>query len=193
VQKRHDPEDYYHPFYMDDEIENSPVHSRAWVLQERCMAPRIFHFGKKTIFWECRQSIARPGKTIPNISLLGYSTQNPALPSAQKVRDFLRIWARIVNRYTTTSLTFLSDKFIAISALARELHRVLKVDIDPSVAYLSGLWTLFLENQQLWSSKSPETTTRLSETGGLAAPSWSWASLNGPVDALFLSETTKGQ
>ena len=90
----------------------------------------------------------------------------------------------MVNRYTAASLTFPSDKFIAISALARELHRTLGTIIDPGkrVAYLAGLWTLFLENQLLWFSKCPQTTTRFSETGDLTAPSWSWASLNGPVD-----------
>src|SRR2546421_346148 len=30
---------------------------RAWVLQERLMAPRVLHFGSAQLFWECRRGL----------------------------------------------------------------------------------------------------------------------------------------
>ncbi|KAI0859060.1 heterokaryon incompatibility protein-domain-containing protein [Xylaria cubensis] len=36
-------------------IENSPLVSRGWCLQERFLAPRTLHFAKSQIFWECQK------------------------------------------------------------------------------------------------------------------------------------------
>ncbi|KAI1742057.1 heterokaryon incompatibility protein-domain-containing protein [Xylaria scruposa] len=38
-----------------DGIENSPLASRGWCLQERFLAPRTLHFAKSQIFWECQE------------------------------------------------------------------------------------------------------------------------------------------
>lgn len=35
-----------------------PLQSRAWVLQERHLSPRIIHYTKKCLMWECRTAIA---------------------------------------------------------------------------------------------------------------------------------------
>ena len=33
---------------------DAPVNTRAWVVQERLLAPRTLHFGRDQLFWECR-------------------------------------------------------------------------------------------------------------------------------------------
>lgn len=35
-----------------------PLNTRGWVFQERILSPRIVHFAKEQVFWECRESIA---------------------------------------------------------------------------------------------------------------------------------------
>ena len=37
----------------DRNILRAPLNRRAWVLQERLLAPRTIHFGSKQVFWEC--------------------------------------------------------------------------------------------------------------------------------------------
>lgn len=36
-------------------VPNTPLASRAWVLQERLLAPRTLHFSKTQLFWECNK------------------------------------------------------------------------------------------------------------------------------------------
>ena len=43
--------------FFDRELMNAPLHHRAWVLQERILAPRILHFGSKQLFWECKRGL----------------------------------------------------------------------------------------------------------------------------------------
>lgn len=38
----------------DDLVNEAPVNKRAWVLQERLLAPRVLHFCNGRIAWECR-------------------------------------------------------------------------------------------------------------------------------------------
>jgi hypothetical protein len=49
------PGDYYCLDYFDwnREIDESPLIARAWVMQERLLAPRVLHFGRDQLYWEC--------------------------------------------------------------------------------------------------------------------------------------------
>ncbi|CAN9444236.1 unnamed protein product [Alternaria alternata] len=51
---RYHPTDGFTAGYLG---ENYPLMSRAWVYQERLLAPRILYFGEE-LSWECRQSSA---------------------------------------------------------------------------------------------------------------------------------------
>jgi hypothetical protein len=183
-------------------IDASPVHRRAWVLQERVLSPRILHFGQGAIYWECRELIAPEAGNAVHLASISpeggsfgsHRAADPTRLSQQEIYDLVRLWAGIVHRYTTAHLTYQSDKFVAISAVAREIHEMLSAGTDGKVEYLAGLWSVFLERELLWVSASPDTTvTHLSPTHGVTAPSWSWASLNGPVlpsSARYLTTTT---
>ena len=41
--------------FWTDQVSNSNLSSRAWVMQERLLAPRVLHFGKRQLFWECQE------------------------------------------------------------------------------------------------------------------------------------------
>jgi hypothetical protein len=43
----------YDDFWCNSLLD-AKLHTRAWVLQERLLAPRTVHFGKEQIYWECR-------------------------------------------------------------------------------------------------------------------------------------------
>jgi hypothetical protein len=34
-------------------LSSAPLNTRAWVVQERILAPRVLHFGRNQLFWEC--------------------------------------------------------------------------------------------------------------------------------------------
>lgn len=51
-------------FILDDEVYNGweegfkegPVVRRGWIIQERLLAPRVLHFGRRQLFWECNSA-----------------------------------------------------------------------------------------------------------------------------------------
>lgn len=170
-----------------DEIDNSPLHRRAWVLQERHMTPRNLHFGRKAIFWECRTVTGcESSDPVKVASLFAIRPRNDQQLPEDGVHFAVWIWTKILTRYTNTALTFQSDRFIAISALGREIQLILRSGSTSKVEYLAGLWEVFIEHQLMWVSTSPKTAIRISENDQLTAPSWSWASLNGPANLFAL-------
>ncbi|KAJ3454435.1 hypothetical protein MRS44_018329 [Fusarium solani] len=44
--------------FWTDEVNNCPLNKRGWVLQERFISPRVLHFGRNQLFWECRENTA---------------------------------------------------------------------------------------------------------------------------------------
>jgi hypothetical protein len=146
------------------------------------MTPRNLHFGWKAIFWECRTVTGcESGDPVKVGSLFAARPRDDEQLPTGGVHYTLWIWSEILKRYTNAALTFQSDRFIAISALARETQLILSSGTSSKVEYLAGLWKVVIEHQLMWVSDSPKTTTRISESDQLTAPSWSWASLNGPV------------
>jgi len=168
----------------DQSIEEGPLAKRAWVVQERFLAPRTLHFASNQLFWECgRVSCC---EMFPSMGLKDLYL--PAFPGSRlkdrvgKVRRWTQ-WRSIVEHYSRASLTKEKDKLFAMAGLASNYHS------STGSTYLAGLWQEGIEKQLLWSSvhglksrsrQQPESSgnTRPSE---YRAPSWSWASINGPI------------
>ena len=183
--------------YWDQQVTQRALHRRAWVMQEHVLAPRILHFNKDELLWECREF--RASFTFPDGIDQGSSWAWPNLPaeirslpprmrrapreghSALPLRmrratregdsALRKIWRDIVPLYTASDLTIASDKLIAIPGVARYLHTVIEDE------YYAGLWRSDLMTQLLW---------RVSKRDGVRpdcyrAPSWSWASLDGQI------------
>ncbi|KAL8709892.1 MAG: hypothetical protein Q9225_007388 [Loekoesia sp. 1 TL-2023] len=67
--------------FWKDQVSNSNLSSRAWVMQEKLLAPRVLHFGKQQIFWECQEfrgCESAPGGIGPQI---GGGSLAPNLPN----------------------------------------------------------------------------------------------------------------
>ena len=84
------------------------------------------------------------------------------------------LWQQLVNRYTLADLTYPEkDKLIAISGLAR--------GIGPPSEYVAGLWKHELLEAIRWLVRDVEKGLKPRRASNYRAPSWSWASIDGPV------------
>jgi len=54
----------YSPDSWEVNVEKAPLNTRAWVLQERLLAPRQLHCTAEQLFWECRE--CRASETTPS-------------------------------------------------------------------------------------------------------------------------------
>jgi hypothetical protein len=81
-------------------------------------------------------------------------------------------WCGIVEDYSRRGLSFPEDKLAAIAGLARRAQRILGGD------YLAGVWKHRLHIGLAW--QVPEDM-HARKAPVYRAPSWSWASIDGPV------------
>lgn len=155
--------------------EDWPLFERGWVLQERLMSPRVVHFLRHEVAWECGQSTlcqctaVKPTRKSEYRQILMQSA-----PSA-----LAQEWRRLVQVYSCLKLSFGSDKLPALSGLAKQMAKR-----RPGARYLAGLWSDSLGADLLW--------TRWSGLGFLAgtdvapttgrAPLWSWVAIDSRVN-----------
>ncbi len=168
----------YHPASATSTIrghERYPLMTRAWVYQERLLAPRVLYFGQE-LSWECREesvcecSGARHG--------MKYDHSLSLVPGFSSEKLYLR-WQKMVEDFTWLHLSHEEDRLPALSGLAQQYHYRLKS------GYLAGLWKENLLADLIWfsfvnsTSEAPRYSTK--RTKKWRAPSWSWASVEGPI------------
>ena len=164
-------------------VEEAPLRGRAWVVQERFLAPRTVHFSQDQLHWECQKLTSSEG--LPDHFDLGRAhqftlqksaLQLPELASTTKPQHdarskelLYRLWYQLVETYSSAALTYPSDKPIAIAGLAGAFQRYLR--LDPS-DYVCGLWRPDLISGLLWCCAGGKRTydDRI--------PTWSWLSLD---------------
>ncbi|MCJ1361779.1 hypothetical protein MMC16_000879 [Acarospora aff. strigata] len=159
-------------------VNEAPLSKRAWVYQERLLSPRIVHFAEDQIFWECRQVRASEGfpSSIPPRYDIGTRRLVPSLEEREEQTRFLEVWDSIVKAYTSGILTYNSDKLTAVLALAKELSH----SSSRAGTYLAGLWKGPIVDQLLWSASNSTVRSPV-----YRAPTWSWASMDGPISPRF--------
>jgi hypothetical protein len=210
------------------DVEMAPVNARGWVLQEvkqlapkrsvlntnntlqRFLSPRLLHFSKRQLYWECNQMLASeaypsgfciigPGQYLEFSPWHGRLRSDLALPLPLDLRGlfretFIETWMNIIEHYTTRDISKKRDKLPAISALARKVYALRSSD------YLAGIWRKDLVYELGWMSFSCNSPSETSEESSIAqsddrihysnsytskplhrAPSWSWASVDGQV------------
>jgi hypothetical protein len=164
-------------------LDHAPLGSRAWVAQERLLAPRTVHFLQHKVVWECDDCFASESDVTGNLERKPFGNRTYlARPIAahdnptNSSNRFLHKWADIVKFYSGGKLSVATDKLIAISGVARYMQAMLWV--DGPLQYYAGHWSHDFEIQLTWSASyfSPGSRSRT-----WIAPSWSWASYNGEV------------
>ncbi|RMX85984.1 hypothetical protein D0869_03412 [Hortaea werneckii] len=153
--------------FYDRAVWDSHLATRAWALQEKLLSPRNLHLGDRGAIWECRSTIAN--EDLPD----GF-TQNLGSGLLRKTRSLQYLqqwWADVVRLFTKADLTYARDKLPALSGIARHVHS------QKGGQYLAGLWRdERIEAQLCWRVDEPRLRPTM-----WRAPSWSWASVDGPV------------
>ncbi|KAF4628515.1 hypothetical protein G7Y89_g9639 [Cudoniella acicularis] len=165
-----------------------PLDVRAWAFQERFLSPRLLDYRSHQLRWLCRvRSSSQEPRYVDGMAALHepfISTnarnwifdQLDGLDPDDQENVLLGHWSAIVESYSACSLTFFSDKLPALSAAAEKFGSVL------SASYVAGMWTNTLHFNLCWYRKKffwPPSNPRPRE---YQAPSWSWASINEPVE-----------
>ncbi|KAL9019545.1 MAG: hypothetical protein Q9185_003165 [Variospora sp. 1 TL-2023] len=173
-------------------VTSAGLNKRAWVVQERLLAPRVLHFGRTQLAWECHEVDAcetypagllvaqqsehtmhkalDPGTEGKKLQSMGDSRSSPNLHAHH-------IWNKIVAAYTAGELTVASDKLVAITGLAVRMQSLIQSE------YLAGLWRDTLSSDLLWKVIGGKQANGLPSTRVVQfrAPSWSWAALDGHI------------
>jgi hypothetical protein len=162
---------------MDDDLSErclagTPLSKRAWAFQERYLAQRTLYFTAEQIFGECHQHIACEAwpEGLPASPYVPHKlTKFPE-------RHGVGTWSETIYHYLEGQLTYEKDIFVALSGVARQFQQRLKDQ------YVAGLWTKKLPWQLCW---RPITSNLENHQKALQiayrAPSWSWASICGPI------------
>lgn len=168
-------------------VTSSPLNHRGWVQQERVLAPRTIHFSHQQACWECKELQAYEAgpddamEEFGSQTIKDWETRGPETVAFHQARDGLsplpqdiyEAWRRVISQYSTCALSFERDTLVAASGMAKAFARHLGED------YAAGLWKGHLVQELLWSRAARGETRRHKE---YRAPTWSWASVAGPVE-----------
>ncbi|KAG8670949.1 hypothetical protein FPOAC2_04239 [Fusarium poae] len=175
-------------------IFRNPLLERGWCLQEWLLSPRILHWTKNGLIWQCRHGFFWEGQKdfceegperisghsgIPSRFIndcpfkMGLSDQ--ASTSISHILESTKNhalgyhWSYLIQSYNQMNLTKPEDRLAAIHGIATCLSNRHKV------GYFAGIFEHKTMNGLLW-SKAPNAE-RLTKIEGF--PSWSWASAKG--------------
>jgi hypothetical protein len=187
------------PSLWDRKVDTAPVNTRAWVLQERLLAPRVLHFCEDQVAWECRELDAsestpngiaslelragtiRDRVRLKSLVALEYGPRDSLDGEADASYQAHENWKRITERYSLTSLTNAEDKLIALAGIAEQMS----TQIGSRVCYVAGMWqNKYFASQLLWrvetQYKNGEFLYPSKRPKEYRAPSFSWAAIDAP-------------
>ncbi|KAK3489515.1 HET-domain-containing protein [Neurospora hispaniola] len=176
----------------NSEITNSPLNLRAWVVQERVLSRRHLFMTCNQLWWECHDMFACEvfPEVFPHFGYgewerVQYYALNGHGHHSVYGRDMERLWEHLVKRYSRCNLTYLYDKLPALSGLAQAFSIIQSQDFSlDKNHYLAGIWRPHLPQALGWYTKSNEKSgqVRRYRPHPYRAPSWSWVSVEGPVE-----------
>jgi hypothetical protein len=163
--------------FWEEIVDQAPVNRRSWVFQERLLAPRVIHWCKDQIAFECRETdraeclppglphYQRKGSNIiekPKVKCIDIQTgqqlrelrledEDPS--AALTVNDpnlyLYEIWKRWVEIYSQMDISYHRDRLIALSGIAAMMTSVLKAHGSED-DYNAGMWRKHMASQLLW-------------------------------------------
>jgi hypothetical protein len=150
-----------------------PLLSRAWVFQERYLAPRTLHFHPSEMVMECRSGFYCECTGLDKIAL--GSRRNFQEARTLRGRRAFDSWFDVVEEFSRLHLTWESDRLPALTGVATVFQERLQS------GYLAGLWEKDIARGLLWdvtryADLQNSRCVRRRRTP-LSVPSWSWASL----------------
>jgi hypothetical protein len=169
-----------------------PLHQRAWVVQERVLAPRTLYYGAGSIYWECRHVRATEKWTENTPPRRGFRLRKLLLHEVDRdttrammgpregslYQELAATWRTLLLEYTGCMLTRWTDRLAAVEGLIAEMAQ------RTGLECVLGIWTHDLPGMLMWQrgflsgdgAKYPPK--RLDNQ----MPTWTWTSLPGRVD-----------
>lgn len=184
-----------HPEFENERLDETPLDTRGWVLQEKLLSPRVLYYGAEQMYWECRQASVRQDGKFYNDSRGGvnetrwkekldiFATYRSIWPwkyryKASDLTDVsferatrMQQWYCLVEEYTMRRLTFDNDRLPAIAGIAKEWAK------STGLFYIAGLWREDLPAGLLWYRHGSIGEPSISDI----LPSWSWARYIGRI------------
>jgi len=193
-----------HPWSSEwENAHRGPLSTRGWCFQERELSRRILAFTAHRIVWECRTAMASedhpamiafdrrypdpepeltPDRLIVQVGLGSASYRSPSYTSPKTTK----LWCRAVQEYTRRNLSYKKDRLPAIYGLAEIVSCLIRDD------YAAGLWLTDFARGASWvpnraflnqadHAQVGEGMRWPPEAADPSQPSWSWASVDGPV------------
>lgn len=198
----------------DEDIERSPLECRGWAAQERMLAPRIIHFTKRQLIWECASAGPRClyfeasgiSDTVGSgqidmhywkscfqpLVTLALQKLRHVQPASNAAEDTSAVSKNTINRIKRWhqcvdefSWRQLTDPMDKLPAVA---NLAAVVDDGTLGDYLAGIWSKHFVAGLTWGRQY----LLLRRAPVYRAPSWSWASLDGKVSSTVLAGPTTG-
>lgn len=177
-----------------------PLHGRGLVVQERALSPRTLYYSNGGIYWECYNvSISEsdpvdctrgyPASWKRKLGV-GWILRRPELNDGSdnesggqqgdvltddlalrwRTRQWHSQWWHLVEIYTGCNLTKMSDRWPAISGIAK----IIKLAAESPI--IAGMYRTHIMKDMQWT-----TTVRPANRLKNGQPSWSWLSTDGAV------------
>ncbi|KAI4953945.1 hypothetical protein J4E91_002794 [Alternaria rosae] len=195
-------------------VEQAPVNRRAWVFQERLLAPRVLHFGHNQVAWECCEFQSSESQSSEQLAITQTKRLKQLTPAFGHMLRETRLldvpdpdlhlkdlytyelWKNVVETYSRLQLTKFTDKLVALAGVAKLFQESL-FKPDPRRTYIAGLWSIHLESQLLWSvNEIYKTDTGVFDNPAQrrpeGGPSFSWASIDSPYGITYSDATDYG-
>ncbi|CZR59390.1 uncharacterized protein PAC_09282 [Phialocephala subalpina] len=166
--------------------EDEPIDLRAWTMQERYVSLRSIRYGSRQIEWKCQQGGANDidggcdcrGTVVDESSFTGRPWDR-----VRGKTDFdFGNWIQLVEQYSRRHLSNPDDRLPAFAALAENFAYVNKLE---GSKYRAGLWEVNFPRQLLWCRDGEEKHNSDSNNPPTIQASWSWASLNRPIEFIY--------
>jgi len=151
------------------------IDQRSWAFQEYFLPTRLLIFDHSEVRWECNTT-AKCCCSKNAQSGLKAMFAPYFIAGAQNKSELTRLsesWCQVVEFYTRRTISYGSDKLVALSGVARRFQETF------NGTYLAGLWVEDIYHQLAWEAKEGRVVNRSSE---YRSPSWSWASVDGWVE-----------
>lgn len=162
-------------------LQSRHLHTRGWVLQERCLSRRMVHFDRDQVLWECARCRLSedgvPADAWDTATTYWDGKMHAVYPydngAGRNDNSFAEDWHRLVELFSEKVFTYPDDKLPALSGVATAMEKQL------GETYIAGMWRSQLPFSLLWSRA--EGWLKQPNGGGFRAPSWSWAALDGKI------------
>jgi hypothetical protein len=174
---RHIPPEF--PGHVDapSSFRGWPLMTRGWVYQERLLSPRMVHFAKHHLYWECNSVfLSEHGDEVKDYDKIRERASDEdnryfqrRTPLRYRPADPVAAWQKIVSDYTRLDLTYNSDILPALAGIVEREMRYRKDD-----TYIAGMWEgSLLDDLGFYSEDGRQPDTR--------SPTWSWTHLCGEI------------